>query len=92
MGFSWQEYWSGLSFTPPGHLPDPGIEPTSLAFPALQVDPLSLSHQGKPIYIHTMEYYLVIKRKEVVKHSIIWMNLEYIMLCERYQTKKAGLV
>ena len=48
--------------------------------------------QGKPIYIYTMEYYLVIKRKEVVKHSIIWMNLEYIMLRERYQTKKAGLV
>ena len=42
MGFSWQEYWSGLSFPPPGHLPDPGIEPMSLAFPALQVDPLSL--------------------------------------------------
>ena len=48
--------------------------------------------QGKPIYIYTMEYYLVIKMKEVVKHSIIWMNLEYIMLRERYQTKKAGLV
>ena len=30
MGFSRQEYWSGLSFPPPGDLPDPGIEPTSL--------------------------------------------------------------
>ena len=31
MGFSRQEYWSGLSFPTPGDLPNPGIEPTSLA-------------------------------------------------------------
>ena len=31
MGFPRQEYWSGLSFPPPGHLPDPGIEPVSPA-------------------------------------------------------------
>ena len=30
MGFSRQEYWSGLPCPPPGDLPDPGIEPTSL--------------------------------------------------------------
>ena len=35
MEFSRQEYWSGLPFPPPGDLPDPGIEPTSLASPAL---------------------------------------------------------
>ena len=35
MGFSRQEYWSGLPFPPPGHLPDPGIEPTSPNSPAL---------------------------------------------------------
>ena len=35
MGFSRQEYWSGLPFLVPGYLPDPGIEPRS---PALQVD------------------------------------------------------
>ena len=35
MGFSWQEYWSELSFLPPRDRPDPGIEPMS---PALQVD------------------------------------------------------
>ena len=34
-GFSRQEYWSGLPFPPPGNLPDPGIEPTSLMPPAL---------------------------------------------------------
>ena len=35
MGFSKQEYWSGLPCPPPGDLPNPGIEPTSLMFPAL---------------------------------------------------------
>ena len=30
MGFSRQEYWSGLPFPPPGDVPDPGIEPVSL--------------------------------------------------------------
>ena len=45
MGFSRQEYWSGLPFPPPGDLPDSGIEPTS---PALQVDSLPLSHLGSP--------------------------------------------
>ena len=30
MGFSRQEYWSGLPCPPPEHLPDPGIQPTSL--------------------------------------------------------------
>ena len=34
MEFLRQEYWSGLPFPPPGALPDPGIEPTSV-FPAL---------------------------------------------------------
>ena len=29
MGFSRQEYWSGVPFTSPGDLPDPGIEPPS---------------------------------------------------------------
>ena len=37
MGFSRQEYWSGLPFPSPEDLPDPGIEPGS---PALQVDSL----------------------------------------------------
>ena len=35
LGFSKQEYWSGLPFPSPGDLPDPGIEPES---PALQAE------------------------------------------------------
>ena len=40
MEFSRPKYWSGLLFPTPGDLPDPGIEPTSLASPAWQVDSL----------------------------------------------------
>ena len=36
MGLSREEHWSGLPCPPPGDLPDPGIEPVSLAFPALE--------------------------------------------------------
>ena len=35
VGFSRQEYWSGLLRAPPGDLPDPGIKPMSLTSPAL---------------------------------------------------------
>ena len=38
-----QEYWSELSYPPPGDLPNPGIKPT---FPALQVDSLPLNQPG----------------------------------------------
>ena len=34
MGFSRQDYWSGLPLPPPGGLPDPGIEPTCVTSPA----------------------------------------------------------
>ena len=46
MGFSRQEYWSGLSRPSPGDLPDPGLDLSLLLSPALQADSLSLSHQG----------------------------------------------
>ena len=44
MGFSRQEYWSGLPFPPPGDLPNPGIESGS---PALEADALPSEPPGK---------------------------------------------
>ena len=44
MGFSRQEYWSGLPFPSPGDLPNPGIESR---FPALQADALTSEPPGK---------------------------------------------
>ena len=46
MGFSRQEYWSGLPFSSLGDLPDSGIEPGS---PALQADSLLTEPPGKPL-------------------------------------------
>ena len=45
MGFSMQEYWSGLPFPSPGDRPDPGLKPES---PALQADSLPSATHGQP--------------------------------------------
>ena len=47
MGFSRQEYWSGMPFFPSGYLSHPGIEPMSPLLPALQVDSLPTEPSGK---------------------------------------------
>ena len=52
MGFSRQEYWSGLPFLSPGDLPDPGIE---RRFPALEADALTSQPPGKPDDYVSME-------------------------------------
>ena len=50
MGFSGQEYWSGLPFPPPGDLPDQGIEPESYAWEKKKKKTLLiLSNTPKPI-------------------------------------------
>ena len=46
MEFSTQEYWSGLPFLSPRHLPDPGVEPRS---PAMQADSLPYEPPEKPL-------------------------------------------
>ena len=48
VGFSRQEYWSGLLYPPPGGLPDPGIQPTSLTSPGLAGCSSPLEPPGKP--------------------------------------------
>ena len=45
MGFTRQEYWSGLPFPPPGDLPNPGIKPT---YPVLAVGFFTTELPGKP--------------------------------------------
>ena len=61
MGFSRQDYWSGLPFASPGDLPDPGIKPSS---PTLQEDSLPSKPPRKSqnalavIFIMRLLYYL----------------------------------
>ena len=53
LGFSSQEYWSGLPFPPPGDLPNPGIQRKCAASPALVDGFFTTEPPGKP-----MEYTL----------------------------------
>ena len=48
IGFSRQEYWSGLPSSPPGDLPNPGIEPESPESPALAGRYFTTKPSGKP--------------------------------------------
>ena len=61
MGFSRQEYWSGLPFPSPDDLPNPGTEPRS---PALQADSLAVETPGK-----NREGKRDYKRKIILKYS-----------------------
>ena len=67
MGFSRQEYWSGLPCLPPGYLPDLGIKPGS---PALQADSLLLSHQGSPYFEYLLSKVMgLLSYKGLFTHS-----------------------
>ena len=48
MGFSWQEYWSGLPFLTAGDLPDPGIKPVFLESPSMADEFFTTVLPGKP--------------------------------------------
>ena len=63
MGFSRQEYWSGLPCSPPEDLPNPGIKPRS---PTLQVDSLLSEPPGKPL--------TPIWKKLIYRHSFYHLN------------------
>ena len=52
VGFSRQEYWSGLPCPPPADLPDPGIKPASSVTPASQKDSFTTEPLGKPNKAH----------------------------------------
>jgi len=51
MGFSRQDYWSGLPCPPPGDLPDAGIEHTSLMSSALAGGFFTTSTTWEPLHI-----------------------------------------
>ena len=63
MGFSKQEYWSGLPLPSPGDLPDPGIEPRS---PTLEADVLTSVPPGKLSNIKTVD------SKDLLPNNSLW--------------------
>ena len=70
MGFSRQEYWSGLPCPPAGDLPDPGIEPMCLTSPALVANSLPLEPPGKPMSIHSLLILMGIKIFHLIEKTI----------------------
>ena len=71
MGFSRQEFWSGLPFPSPRDLPNPGIEPGS---PTLQVDALPSEPPGKPNMDATRDFHTKWSRSEKK-----WCHLYHVM-------------
>ena len=83
MGFSRQEYWSGLSCLPPGNLPDPGVEPTFLMSPALAGRFFTTELPGRPLlyardsantargYVYTCVFVVVVKLNSHVAFSAL---------------------
>ena len=73
MGFSRQEYWSGLPFPSPGDLPNPGIEPGSLA---LQADSLPSVPLGKPNKQNKQNH---------VEFELLWGDIEEKQFKKKHQ-------
>ena len=46
------------------------------------------THTVTHMYMHTLEFYLALKRKEILKYIIAWICFEYIMLSEISQSQK----
>ena len=63
LGFSRQEYWSGLPFPSPGDLPNPGVKPKS---PSLQADSLGTELPGKSyIFVYILKFSKATFRQEI---------------------------
>ena len=80
MGFSRQEYWSGLPFLSPGDLPHPGTE---LWSHTLQVDSLLSEPLVKPICMYIcMHIYMYMHKQffQIVFHYAL-QEIEYSVLC-----------
>ena len=74
--FSRQEYWSGLPFPPPGDLPDPGIEATSLTSPAWAGDFFTTSttqkHGGSSVFLISL-LFLACSVRSGARNLANWM-------------------
>ena len=96
MGFSQQEYWSGVPCPPPGDLPNPGIEPASLTSSALTGGFFAISAiweahslQGFP-FLHILEYFCFLlvyffnnghpNRCKVISHSGFDLHLIWLVI------------
>ena len=77
MGFSKQEYWSGLPCPPAGGLPDPNIEPRS---PTLQADSLPSKPSRKPTSLYTGGEKKPKEPRPLVSEKAILLVLELMLM------------
>ena len=87
MGFSRQEYWSGLPFPSPGDLPGPGIEPMSLVSPTLAggffftTAPLGISGRGEPSVNKKVYCILLLSSSSVLEiDTLVYLSNRLIYL------------
>ena len=79
MGFSRPEFCGGLPFPTPGDLPNPGIRPTSLAFPALASGFFTTVAPGKPPL--KLESGLSMTCQDVTDRSFSFLVVYKITMC-----------
>ena len=84
MGFSRQEYWSGLPFPPPGDLPDTGIELVSPVSPSLASRFFITEPPGKAVSS-------ILIKQRCIKSGVFKISIYKTKLCFDLLTKMLGL-
>ena len=93
MGLSRQEYWGGLPCPPPGDLPDPGIEPASLASAALAGGFFTTVPCGKPISTPTTQGTVSQYKSPIKEIRVPWINAMTLKLWQgKYQMNVEHIV
>ena len=103
MGFSWQEYWSGLPCPSPGDLPNLGTEPTSLVSPELACRFYTTEPPGKPlitihfnineIILYIIFFILTLSSNNMIQMSFpSWYTLTSLILCNDWRVTKLRLI
>ena len=87
MGFSRQEYWSGLSFASPGDLPDPRIEPTSLMSLAGRF--FTSLPPGKPLLLNTVHLLIVLEKEK--SHRARTFIMQMVIHIRKFPPPKKNL-
>ena len=94
MGFSRQEYWSGLPCPPPGDLPNPGIEPVTLTSPAMADSFFTASTTWKApaldiqkLICHETATSLQIRTKKFNEHQKFYIYIPFHLSGETQKVK-----
>ena len=92
VGFSRQEYWTGLPFPPVADLPDPGIDPAS---PVLQANPLTLRPLRLPIDrndVNSKSHSEEVFEADFMEKEGHWLNPERQVAFENAGERVKGLI